>query len=153
MKKGIDEGCGTQDPLLTAKLLDIEAMEADASVSSKGSNRPTRRWASTNDQRHPRLPQRHRRDHCDLIDGSCGDRMWDQRASRSPDPSVYWAKRHLLGACTRHHTRGVIVLSVVKIGFALLRKRLGGTESGKEWREVGRSLEATPVFLLVYDGS
>jgi hypothetical protein len=30
MKKGIDEGCGTQDPLLTAKLLDIEAMEADA---------------------------------------------------------------------------------------------------------------------------
>jgi hypothetical protein len=47
----------------------------------------------------------------------------------------------------------VIVLSVVKIGFALLRKRLGGTESGKEWREVGCSLEATPVFLLVYDGS
>jgi hypothetical protein len=51
-----------------------------------------------------------------------------------------------------HPTR-VIVLSVVKIGFALLRKRLGGTESGKEWREVGCSLEATPLFLLVYDGS
>ena len=45
-----------------------------------------------------------------------------------------------------HPTR-VIVLSVVKIGFALLRKRLGGTESGKEWREFHLSSVATPACL------